>query len=750
MSGIAGYLAKLIFPEEPHQHFKKLILIAAMICIFMLFVVDSALFNEMSGVLATRPFEVYLFILTVSFLSVAAILLYPILAIHFRRNILLDEEIKRITAKYMAGSQEFQRRRAIEAATDPTRPGFDNIRNLKLIVNHMSEKHPEFAHIQLMLLDFIDSEVIDSAGRRSWDIGGLSPRTYSPIAEEAKKDYIRDKIYEAAWDSIEDTTYSFVSYVMPVSFCMLAVAFGVIVSFLIPFLGTSTIQFGNTSINLVWAAGGFLGAYIYSLYPLFQRYTRRDLPPRAFLDYAVRVFLGSVIVAILGNIFLSQLTQEGSIQFAGAALLGSMPNIFLSNAQEWIKQQLGWGGQEGIGNKDVSDIAGINPDYATRLHEEGIMNIQNLAFIDVEMISKRTMFHQNTLFDWKDKAILQLLTGDVLTHGFLESNTQPPPGTTTDPANKPKVYEALTEIGVSNITTLKNFLTSNNGAHGRDAEPLLKLLNWEVTNEAKHFLTSMCEVGEDMLGTPPEVGITISPFLPPGLRDREDMLESFFTRTLDEVEEISPKNKEVAIEVLMNASDRASIQAPPEIQAQLNRFNEEIAQRYASSLDSDQSRKELEQLAQQYITLRKEEPPGTPRTRKMTSVMRRMMALAHQTQLPAENYKEWTSLPKEERESVAGKVLWWLASAGVTKNVDYYEGVLWIIDGGSASAFEQYQALLTVEKMIPLLNNSQRMLLQQALENQRDYDESKCRWIKKETDRWWLSERLLSVIKRTR
>jgi Icc-related predicted phosphoesterase len=76
--------------------------------------------------------------------------------------------------------------------------------------------------------------------------------------------------------------------------------------------------------------------------------------------------------------------------------------------------RVGWGRKSGVGNQDLSTMRGVTTDYAERLHEEGIMNIQNLAFIDVEITRKRTMFNMNMLFEWKEEVNLRLLTGDIL------------------------------------------------------------------------------------------------------------------------------------------------------------------------------------------------------------------------------------------------------------------------------------------------------------------------------------------------
>ena len=335
--------------------------------------------------------------------------------------------------------------------------------------------------------------------------------------EQFKKDYIRKIINAAALEILEDTAYHLSSYEMPVSFCMLAVAFGFMVSSLVPFLGTGKILFGDASINLVWTTGGFVGAYLYSLYPFFQRYTRRDLPPRAFLDHALKVFLGTGAVTILGHLFLGVFAEE--YQFPFAAVLGSAGSYVLSKARGYVFSKLGWHRKTGVGDLDVFNITGVTYDYAERLHEEGLMNIQNLAYADVEILSKRTMFNRNMLFDWKDEAILQLLTGNVVKKEKPKEEEEESEEEHKEPKGKKgpekeSLYDALAKIGVSNVTTLAACLQYERKKEEYTflnpcaAEDLVKLLSWKDGEEFKHSLKRICVQGTKMLGEPLKPSIT--------------------------------------------------------------------------------------------------------------------------------------------------------------------------------------------------------------------------------------------------
>lgn len=468
---------------KPPPNIGRLLCVAVVTWMFTVVVVDSALRNEVAGISAVRPLDIFFLRSALAFLILCAIMLYPILALHYRQGILLDEEVKKLNMKYQEGLQEFLSRASrhkIEETTDQKM--IESIYSDML--GEMSSLYPDFVYLHKTLLE------------RMWY--GKEPgsvREGRQTYEQWKKEYLRSLITATAQEVLEDTAYSFSSYEMPVTLCMLAVAFGFIVSSLVLFLGTDRILFGNASVNLVWAAGGFIGAYLYSLYPFFQRYSRRDLPPRAFFHYAMKVFLGIGAVTIFGDLFLDTFAE--GYQFPVAAVLGSMPFLVMAKAREYVLGTKEWflgkiGRISGVGDRDVAIITGITHDYAERLHEEGVMNVQNLAFIDVETLSKRTMFSQNVLFDWKDEAILRLLAGNIVRKKEGEGESK-----------EETLYEALMKIGVSNVSTLATRLDTP------DATTLLvNLLGWDNSKELRHSIERICVQGTEMLGAITKPSIT--------------------------------------------------------------------------------------------------------------------------------------------------------------------------------------------------------------------------------------------------
>jgi hypothetical protein len=409
-----GFLRRIHWPENSSRHWRliptlirqdpkaviSLMAIGGLITALTLLLADLALLREMSGLLSTNPLNVYAFIITFSFLVGAAILFYPFLLLNHRLQVYVEEEAEKLNDKYRTGMQQFQK----EMAKNPQS-------SIGQILDKMGVDSQDFVYLYTTasLLEKQNCDEID-----------LLVEENKQTRPQAQREILRELIYATAWENLEDSAYSIGSYLMPVTYCMASIALGFMAFLLIPLLGTSTINVGGFSVNLIWAVGGFVGAYLYSFLPFFQRCTRRDLPPRAFLHYALNIFLGTLGVALFGNLFLESVPGSAT-QLALAAAIGSVPFWLLSVVRKQGIQSLNL---EKIGIKkkkrgnetgrcDLCEIPGIEYDYAERLREEGIMNIQNLAFADIENLGKRTRLGRKMLYDWKDQAILMLLTGDI-------------------------------------------------------------------------------------------------------------------------------------------------------------------------------------------------------------------------------------------------------------------------------------------------------------------------------------------------
>jgi hypothetical protein len=238
----------------------------------------------------------------------------------------------------------------------------------------------------------------------------------------------------------------------------------------------------------------------------------------------MKIFLGTIAVVIVGNLLFENYlftTVPVEFQFPTAVVLGSMPFLILSVVRQRVLSKMGVDIKEkGIGSADVCNISGITYEYSERLHEEGVLNIQNLAYSDPETLSKRTRFSHDTLFDWKDEAILRLLAENMPMQLKLKTTPPSPPPTSGAKTGDKEVckeclYNSLVAVGIRNLTGLKTWLEhhdqkSSSEFDSQQTRNLIKLLGWEYDESLECYLQSMCRQGKDMLGT--QVKPTITAF----------------------------------------------------------------------------------------------------------------------------------------------------------------------------------------------------------------------------------------------
>lgn len=187
--------------------------------------------------------------------------------------------------------------------------------------------------------------------------------------------------------------------------------------------------------------------------------------------------------------------------------------------------------------------------------------------------------------------------------------------------------------------------------------------------------------------------------------------------------------------------------APPQQQLEMRQMRHEWQKTYAARVPASESQQQMERLAERYKEIRTSMRPGAQRTFEMESITGRMRALA-----PEVNYsvKEVTDLLRSHRDSSGvshdqGKRLQGLSIAEWSCDPIYFDLILHII-ADSQTAFEQTCALRAMSKIVSKLELEQKRDLKKVLLEQRDFNEEQKRWIKHNSNRWFLSERLLSAI----
>lgn len=181
--------------------------------------------------------------------------------------------------------------------------------------------------------------------------------------------------------------------------------------------------------------------------------------------------------------------------------------------------------------------------------------------------------------------------------------------------------------------------------------------------------------------------------------------------------------------------------APPQQQLEMRQIRHEWQKAYASTVPVSEARQQIERLSQRYKELRSSLPSGAKRTFEMESIAGRMRALAPEVNFSA---AEVNNLLKSNDQ---GKRLLGLSITEWSGDANYFYAVLSIINN-SETAFEQTCALRAVEKIVSRLNEQQEQDLLSALIHQRNFNEAQKCWIRPNSNRWALSDRILSLLEK--
>jgi len=194
--------------------------------------------------------------------------------------------------------------------------------------------------------------------------------------------------------------------------------------------------------------------------------------------------------------------------------------------------------------------------------------------------------------------------------------------------------------------------------------------------------------------------------------------------------------KQDTLGILISETTTAEERAAPGEKAKAGELRQQLETAYVSRIPMGQINNELAQLVEQYKQVRASMPSGDERTFQMESIVGRMRAIISQTKLSLNEIDAYL------RSDDIGERLLGLSYVQSSGDERHFEQVAQII-GDPQSAFEQYQALRAVLETISHLNKSQRLALREILTKQRNYNENKGQWIKRGTDRYWLSNRIL-------
>ena len=161
---------------------------------------------------------------------------------------------------------------------------------------------------------------------------------------------------------------------------------------------------------------GFLGAYIFSLQLVYRRYSTFDLQPIVYMNCTLTIIAGIVFNFVAFNA-INALTDTEGLEAPNGFTAGILAIIAFSLgyfpllAIRWFNRMAykALGEERRRANAlPLGLIDGISQFHETRLWDEGIDNLQNLASAAIDELLINTRFSAPEVIDWVDQAILYL------------------------------------------------------------------------------------------------------------------------------------------------------------------------------------------------------------------------------------------------------------------------------------------------------------------------------------------------------
>jgi hypothetical protein len=159
---------------------------------------------------------------------------------------------------------------------------------------------------------------------------------------------------------------------------------------------------------------GWLGAYVYSSMLIYRRYMAYDLTPMVYIFAATRFMLAFTIGSIvgLGIGTASRYTVTPSdLNLSSISIIVFFIGFFPDQGLDWIIAfaKRAMGRSTNLSNEQrLGSIEGLSIWQQSRLQQEGIDNVQNLATTDVSHLVIGTPFTVGQIVDWVDQATLIL------------------------------------------------------------------------------------------------------------------------------------------------------------------------------------------------------------------------------------------------------------------------------------------------------------------------------------------------------
>jgi len=244
----------------------------------------------------------------------------------------------------------------------------------------------------------------------------LDPAIHTITDAEEKYGHLVNEVY-----GDKNAGYYLANVGLPITLSSVLIALGWLL-ILLPIMPTPPLGLADF-FNLVKPppsalSFGFLGAYFFALNMVFRRYVRSDLTPKAYSHITVRLLVTTILVWAVSIIFVND-SQNTSIVLPAvqpnpspvllimAFCIGVVPDTGIKVIQEFMRKTTGVLLRLDEGDP-LTNLEGIDLYDRARLSEEGIDNIENLAYHNLIHLLVQTRIPARRLVDMVDQAILYL------------------------------------------------------------------------------------------------------------------------------------------------------------------------------------------------------------------------------------------------------------------------------------------------------------------------------------------------------
>lgn len=152
----------------------------------------------------------------------------------------------------------------------------------------------------------------------------------------------------------------------------------------------------------------FLGAYFFSIQMLFRRYVRRDLRASGYVSVSLRIILaviGAWVAVAAVNVLMENPSEESLLVIG--FVIGAFPPVVWQVIQATLKK---FGPAFVLPTLQpempLSELDGLTVWHESRLEEEDIENVPNMATADMVELMLNTRFTPDRIVDWVDQSML--------------------------------------------------------------------------------------------------------------------------------------------------------------------------------------------------------------------------------------------------------------------------------------------------------------------------------------------------------